>query len=152
MLKTLAVILSVVALFLLSADAFAADSPRQRLSLDFGWKFMLGDPAGAEAMKVDESAWQAVDLPHDWSIAGAFDEDAPAGGGGGYLPAGIGWYRRTFRVPDSMRGKRIAVEFDGVYECSNVWINGHWLGNRPFGYIGFSYDLTPQLNFGGRTT
>jgi beta-galactosidase len=116
--------------------------------MDFGWKFILGDPAGAESAKFDDSTWQAIDLPHDWSIAGAFDEDAPAGGGGGYLPTGIGWYRKTFRVPDSVRSKRIAVEFDGVYEDSRVWINGHLLGNRPFGYIGFSYDLTPYLNFG----
>ncbi|MGD0460911.1 MAG: glycoside hydrolase family 2 TIM barrel-domain containing protein [Tepidisphaeraceae bacterium] len=133
--------------FMLSAGASAADSPRQRLSMDFGWKFTLGDPAGAQAVKFDESGWQAVDLPHDWSIAGSFDESAPAGGGGGFLPTGIGWYRKTFRVPDSFKGKKIAVEFDGVYENSEVWINNHWLGKRPFGYIGFSYDLTPYLNF-----
>lgn len=148
MFKSLAVILSVVALFMLSTHAFAADLPRQRLSMDFGWKFMLGDPAGAQAEKFDESGWQAIDLPHDWSIAGSFDENAPAGAGGGYLPAGIGWYRKTFRLPDSLKGKKIAVEFDGVYEDSEVWINNHSLGKRPFGYIGFSYDLTPYLNFG----
>jgi beta-galactosidase len=133
---------------MLSADAFAADSPRKRLSMDFGWKFMLGDPAGAQAENLDESGWQAIDLPHDWSVAGSFDENAPAGGGGGYLPTGIAWYRKTFPLADSFKGKKIAVEFDGVYENSEVWINNHWLGKRPFGYIGFSYDLTPYLNFG----
>jgi beta-galactosidase len=116
--------------------------------MDFGWKFLLGDPAGAQAEKFDESGWRAVDLPHDWSIAGSFDENAPAGGGGGYLPTGIGWYRKIFRIPDSLKGKKIAIDFDGVYEDSEVWINGHSLGKRPFGYIGFSYDLTPYLNFG----
>ncbi len=149
MFKSLAVILSVVVQFMLSADTLAADSPRQRLSMDFGWKFMLGDPAGAQAEKLDESGWQAIDLPHDWSVAGSFDENAAAGGGGGYLPTGIGWYRKTFPLADSFKGKKIAVEFDGVYENSEVWINNHRLGKRPFGYIGFSYDLTPYLNFGG---
>jgi beta-galactosidase len=148
MFKSLAVILSVVAPLTLITSAFAADAPRQRLSMDFGWKFMLGDPAGAEAAAFDASAWQAIDLPHDWSISGSFDENAPAGGGGGYLPTGIGWYRRTFRLADSFRGRIVSVEFDGVYENSEVWINGHSLGKRPFGYIGFSYDLTPYLNFG----
>jgi beta-galactosidase len=148
MFKSLAVILSVVAQLILSASAFAAESPRQRFSMDFGWKFTLGDPAGAEAAAFDASAWQAIDLPHDWSIAGSFDEDAPAGGGGAYLPTGIGWYRRTFRLADSFRGRIVSADFDGVYENSEVWINGHSLGKRPFGYIGFSYDLTPYLNFG----
>jgi beta-galactosidase len=148
MFKLLAVMLSVVALSNWSTNTFAAESPRQRLSMDFGWKFMLGDPSGAERMAFDATGWQAVDLPHDWSIGGAFDEEAPAGGGGAYLPTGIGWYRRTFRIPDSFKGKQVAVEFDGVYENSDVWINNHWLGKRPFGYIGFSYDLTPYLNFG----
>ena len=76
-----------------------------------------------------------------------FDENAPAGGGGGYLPGGIGWYRKTFQLPDSFKGRQIAIEFDGVYENSDVWINGHRLGKRPFGYISFHYDLTPFLNF-----
>ncbi len=150
MFKSLAVILPVVVLFLSSTSASAADSPRRRLSMDFGWKFLLGDPAGAQTEKFDDSGWQAIDLPHDWSTAGPFDESAPAAGGGGYLPTGIGWYRKTFRLPDSFGGKQIAVEFDGVYEDSEVWINNRSLGKRPFGYIGFSYDLTPYLNFGQR--
>jgi beta-galactosidase len=148
MFKSLALILSVVTLSIWNTEVSAAESPRQRLSMDFGWQFMLGDPAGAERIAYDASGWRAIDLPHDWSIAGSFDEEAPAGGGGAYLPAGIGWYRRTFRVPDSFKRKQVAVEFDGVYENSDVWINNHWLGKRPFGYIGFSYDLTPYLNFG----
>jgi len=129
------------------SDTDAADTPRQRLSLDFGWRFFGGDPASAERADFDDSAWSAVDLPHDWSIYGSFDENAPTRGGGAYLPAGIGWYRKTFKIPDSFKAKQIAVEFDGVYENSDVWINGHWLGKRPFGYIGFHYDLTPFLNF-----
>jgi beta-galactosidase len=127
--------------------AHAADSPRQRHTMDFGWKFFLGDPADAQQIDFNDSNWQSIDLPHDWSIFGPVDENTPAGGAGGYLPTGIGWYRKIFRLPDSFKGRHIAVEFDGVYENSEVWINNHSLGKRPFGYIGFEYDLTPYLNF-----
>lgn len=145
-------ILFVMAVILMAADSKASgeDSPRQRPSIDFGWKFLSGDLAGAQQNNFDDSAWAAVNLPHDWSIFGTFDQNAPAGGGGGYLPTGVGWYRKTLPLPDSLKNKRISVEFDGVYENCEVWINGHWLGKRPFGYIGFQYDLTPYLNFGGR--
>jgi beta-galactosidase len=145
--RSIVMLLLMAALVLGCDSAYAADAARQRLSMDFGWKFSTGDPARAQQVGFDDSAWQPVDLPHDWSIYGTFDENAPAGGGGAYLPTGIGWYRKTFAVPDSFKGRQIGVEFDGVYENSDVWINGHWLGKRPFGYISFHYDLTPFLNF-----
>jgi len=86
-----------------------------------------------------------VDLPHDWSIEGPFSEKEPAQAS---LPAGIGWYRRRFRLPESYRDRVVVIEFGGIYENSEVWINGQYLGKRPYGYIPFSYDLTPHLNFG----
>ena len=89
-----------------------------------------------------------MDLPHDWSIEGPYTQSDPTGGSGGYLPTGIGWYRRTFTASETWRGKKVFVEFDGVYMNSDVWINGLHLGHRPFGYIGFEYDLTPYLKFG----
>ena len=125
-----------------------AQSPRQRLLMDYGWLFSKGDPAGAEQPDFDDSGWRALDLPHDWSIEGPYDENALTGGRGGYLPTGIAWYRRAFTLPDWMRGRRVTVEFDGVYQKSDVWINGHHLGTRPFGYISFFYDLTPHLAAG----
>lgn len=138
-----------LAIYCTSATAAAADdSPRQRPTMDFGWRFFLGDPGGAQTANFDDSKWQGVDLPHDWSIFGPFDETAPAGGGSGYLPTGIGWYRKTFQLPDALKNRQIRIEFDGVYENSEVWINDHPLGRRPFGYISFSYDLTPYLKFG----
>lgn len=120
-------------------------SSRQRLLMDFGWKFTKGDPAGAEARAFDDSGWRSLDLPHDWSIEGPYDENAATGGRGGYLPTGIGWYRRSFTVPDGPPGRRVTIEFDGVYQNSDVWVNGHHLGSRPYGYISFYYDLTPHL-------
>ncbi len=143
-------LLAAAGLLALGAGAQAADSPRQRETMDFGWKFMLGDPAGAEAAAYDDSAWQAVDLPHDWSIHLDFDKNVPAGRMGAYLPAGIGWYRKTFRVPDADRGRRVSVEFDGIREYGEVWLNGHSLGKRPYSYTSVVYDMTPYLLYGGR--
>jgi beta-galactosidase len=118
---------------------------RQRLSMDPGWRFTLGDPAGAHSPTFDDREWRRLDLPHDWSVEGTPREDAPAGGRGGYFPTGIGWYRKAFRAPQGSRGRQAWLEFDGVYMNSDVWINGVHLGRRPFGYIGFAYDVTRHL-------
>src|SRR5579875_2513708 len=90
-------------------------------------------------------ARRTLALPHDWSIEGPFDEHEPTGGPGGYLPTGIGWYRKRFRAPENYRSQKVSIEFDGVYQNSEVWINGHYLGKRPYGYISFACDLTPYL-------
>jgi beta-galactosidase len=127
----------------------AADngSPRQVLAADTGWKFLLGDPVGAEAAAFVDSSWRTVDLPHDWSIETAPEKGNPAGGGEGYFPAGIGWYRKTFHAPAGWKGKRVSVEFDGVYRNATVYLNGRQLGTHPYGYTSFTFDLTPELNF-----
>ncbi len=122
---------------------------RERTSFDFGWRFNLGDTPGAEQPAFADASWRALDLPHDWSIEGAYDEHALTGGSGGYLPAGIGWYRKSFTLPESARGRRVTIQFDGVYQHSTVWINGHELGTRPYGYATFWYELTPHLRFDG---
>ncbi len=124
-------------------------APRVRENFDFGWKFLHGDAPGAQAAKFSDAGWRDVDLPHDWSIEGPFDQAEPSSGPGGYLPTGIGWYRKSFSVPAADRDKVLVLEFDGVYQNSEVWINGHSLGSRPYGYVPFCYELTPHLNFGG---
>ena len=113
--------------------------------MDPGWRFTLGDPAEAHRPSFDDSRWRALDLPHDWSIEGTPDKDAPTAGGGGYFPAGTGWYRKTFRLPKGSRDRVAWLEFDGVYMNSDVWINGVHLGQRPYGYVSFAYDITPHL-------
>jgi beta-galactosidase len=130
------------------ARAEGAASPRQLDLFDFGWRFHQGDAPGAEMPAFVDSAWRPLDLPHDWSIEGKYDEHAPSGGPGGYLPTDIGWYRKAFTIPENERGRRMAVQFDGVYEHSTVWINGHEAGTRPYGYSSFVYDITQYLNFG----
>jgi beta-galactosidase len=106
-------------------------SPERRANFDDQWKFLLGDNTGANSTSFDDRAWRTLDLPHDWSIEGAFSEEAPAKGNGGYLPTGIGWYRKSFTLPAMAAGKRVVLEFDGVYQRSEVWINGVSLGMRP---------------------
>jgi beta-galactosidase len=134
----------------LAARAQAQSTGRQVLAADFGWRFLQADPAGAEASSFDDSAWRHVDLPHDWSIESPPDPRNPTGNGGGYFPAGVGWYRRTFRAPAAWKGKRVSVEFDGVYRNATVYLNGQRLGTRPSGYSSFAFDLTPHLVFDGR--
>ena len=113
------------------------------------WKFNPGDSEEFKNPKFNDSEWRILNLPHDWSIEGEFSADNPASPGGGALPGGIGWYRKTFEVPQTDDGKMIFIDFDGVYQKSEVWINGNYLGMRPYGYSSFRYDLTPYLNFGG---
>ena len=126
----------------------------QRTIADFdkGWHFHLGDVSNAQQTKFADAAWRTLNLPHDWSIEGKFSKDNPATPEGGALPGGIGWYRKTFTVPVSSKDKLIYIDFDGVYQKSTVYINGHELGFRPNGYISFRYELTPYLNFGGKNT
>jgi beta-galactosidase len=124
-----------------------ANEVRSRESFDFGWKFLLGDPVGAQMPAFADAGWRNVDLPHDWSIEGPVDENAPSGGNGAYLPTGLGWYRKRFRVSAADRGRVVLLEFDGVYQNSEVWINGQYLGLRPYGFVPFAYELTPYLKF-----
>jgi beta-galactosidase len=129
----------------LTLSARPAAAQRQRLSMDPGWRFTLGDPAGAQQPGFDDHAWRRLDLPHDWSIEGTPDEHAPSGGRGGYFPTGLGWYRKAFRMPAGSAGRMATLEFDGVYMNSDVWINGFHLGKRPYGYSSFAYDITAHL-------
>jgi beta-galactosidase len=123
---------------------------RARDNFDFDWKFLKGDAQGAQQSEFADASWRSLDLPHDWSIEGPYAQDAPAGSTGASLPTGIGWYRKRFRLAEADRSKRVVVEFEGVYQNSEVWVNGQYLGKRPYGYISFNYDITPHVNFGAR--
>ncbi len=122
--------------------------PRTHTSFNEGWKFTLGDASEASQPGFDDSRWRTLDLPHDWSIEGEFSETHPASPGGGALPGGVGWYRKTFRVSPADKERMTYISFDGVYRNSEVWINGNYLGKRPYGYSSFRYDLTPWLRYG----
>lgn len=127
----------------------ALSNGRRGKNFGAGWKFYRGDAAGANSAAFDDSGWRALDVPHDWSIELPFNSNSPAGSSGGYLDGGIGWYRKTFTLDAADDGKRILIDFDGVYMNSEVWINGTSLGTRPYGYSSFEYDLTAHVKFDG---
>ena len=108
---------------------------------DFGWQFALND----------STQWRPVDLPHDWSIECDFDQNAPAGNDGGYLPTGKGWYRKTLALGKEYEGKTLRLYFEGVYMNAKVYVNGHHAGGHPYGYSSFFVDITPFVNMGNNT-
>jgi len=122
-----------------------ASSPRTRTLLDDQWRFQLGDVAGAETVDFDDRTWRALDLPHDWSVEHPRDENAVCGGAGGYFQNGIGWYRKSLPVDPAWTGKRVSVEFEGVYCNATVFINGQEMESQPYGYIPFTVDLSDHL-------
>ena len=121
---------------------------RARTNIDSDWRFALGDTPEAMHVDFDDSGWRALDLPHDWSIEATPHPDNPAQAGGGFFPGGLGWYRKQIDVPADLGGRRVLIEFDGVYMNSEVWCNGHSCGNRPYGYSSFCYDLTSFVTAG----
>ncbi|MBD1392968.1 beta-galactosidase GalB [Mucilaginibacter glaciei] len=141
-------VIALLAIIVFSVNANAQNG-RTIADFDKGWKFNLGNVPSAEKITTNDKAWRVLNLPHDWSIEGEFKKENPATPEGGALPGGIGWYRKTFTVPAASKGKLVYIDFDGVYQHSDVWINGYHLGFRPNGYISFRYELTPYLNFGG---
>jgi len=126
----------------------ADKNARTTADFNFNWKFHLGDMPEAAKAGFNSSDWQDVRLPHDWSVEHSFTQEK-TDGATGFLPGGIGWYHKTFQMPANAKNKVTWIEFDGVYTNSEVWVNGHYLGKRPFGYAPFSYQLTSVLNYGG---
>ncbi len=129
---------------------FAASREERRL--DAGWRFHRGEAPGAEAEKFDDASWSSVVLPHDWSIAGPVDPQAPAAGHGGYFPTGAGWYRLDLEAPEAWAGRRVEIEFEGAAMGAEVWLNGASFGRWAYGYTPFRFDLTPHLRLGAGNT
>lgn len=117
---------------------------RDRQNFDNGWRFVLADSAQMSKTDYHDTHWRALTLPHDWAVEGDFLCSNPSGAGGGALPGGIGWYRKTFNL-QKKQGERYFIEFDGVYMNARVYINGKEVGYRPYGYSSFEYDITPYL-------
>ena len=129
--------------------ALMASCAKQNDNFNEGWRFSLDADSTAVAPEYNDKQWRTLNLPHDWSIEGAFSADNPATPGGGALPGGYGVYRKHFKTPDLADGKRVYICFDGVYWQSTVYVNGKKAGFRPNGYIGFEYDVTDLLNKSG---
>lgn len=134
----------------LSSSVFAQQKARTVQDFDANWLFKSDSIPNGESISLNDNNWRKLNLPHDWSIEGPFSKDNPASPEGGALPGGIGWYRKKFIMPETLKGQDVFIDFDGVYQKSDVWINGHHLGFRPNGYISFRYELTPYLNYGNK--
>ena len=130
--------------------AFSQVSFGEPQKINSNWKFILNDAKDAQAEKFDDKTWEAVDLPHDWSVKGQLSPTLASCTG--YLPGGIGWYRKSLAVAAAKKGQKVYLYFEGVYNRSEVFVNGHSLGKRPNGYISFAYDATPYINYGSDNT
>jgi beta-galactosidase len=128
--------------------ASASTQPRQIQQFTTDWRFLLSDAPNAQSPTFDDSAWKPVTLPHDWSIAGPVEENAPSRAAGGFFPTGIAWYRHTLELKKLDPAKRTFIAFDGIMANSDVYCNGELLGHRPYGYVSFNYDLTQHLHAG----
>lgn len=129
-----------------------AETGFQRSTLfNDGWKFNLGDVPDAKNKNYDDEAWRNLTLPHDWSIEQDFNKNSPSTHEGGFLDGGIGWYRKSFVLPKEMEGKKITIDFDGVYMDSYIYVNGVQVGNHPYGYTPFLFDITDNLICDGVT-
>ena len=138
---------TIIALSALFCGCGKTDQVRVKADFNDGWRFHLGEAAGAAFNDYDDSSWRELELPHDWAIEGDFSIDNPSGTGGGALPGGIGWYRKTFVPSSAEAGKLWRLEFDGVYMNAEVFVNGESLGVRPYGYISFGYDISHLLRW-----
>lgn len=143
-------IFSCVFVLLFFSFSVTGQQVRKITSIDKEWKFHLGDVDNGQLAVFNDNSWRKLDVPHDWSIEGDYDQNAVTKRGGGYRPAGTGWYRKTLTLPKSDAGKRIFIEFGAVMANSDVWINGHHLGHHPFGYVPLVYDMTDYLTFDGQ--
>src|SRR5258705_4217646 len=129
-------------------------SPMAPVLFDSDWRFHLGGAQGAEAPDFDDSQWRKLDLPNDWSIEdlngtkSPFNKQGISQVSGGFTTGGTGWYRKKFNVPLEAKGKRVLIQFDGVYMNAEVWLNGQSIGTHPYGYTSFWFDLTDKLTFG----
>lgn len=137
-------------LFLIAHIGCVYGQSRKTIDFNDGWRFKLADELQFRRPDFSDQTWQLVVLPHDWSILSDFGADFPAGNAGGALPGGTGWYRKTFHIAETDKGRNVRIDFGGAYRYTEVWINGHYLGKHSNGYLSFGYDLTPYLRYGER--
>ena len=142
--KLRGLMLFIVSLILL--PAMAQVSFGEPVNINTDWKFVLRDVENGQKTDLNDKRWQKVDLPHDWSVKGQLSPSLVSCTG--YLPGGMGWYRKNIEIPADKTGEKVYLYFEGVYNRSEVFINGQSLGKRPNGYISFMYDATPYVKYG----
>lgn len=127
---------------------FSDPDSRIITNIDFGWYFNLGDVSNGSSNEISYASWRLLDVPHDWSVEGVYSEKVPGGRLVGFLPTGIGWYKKEIQWEESWQNKHVFIEFGGIYMNSTIWINGNQIGFRPIGYLNLGYELTPYLKKG----
>ena len=143
----------IVVLFALTPSLSAQPGLKRNNLFDAGWRFHRGGAQGAESPSFDDSQWRLLDLPHDWSIEdlpgtdSPFRADAISQVNGGFTTGGTGWYRKSFKIPKDLNGKQFIIMFEGVYMNADVWLNGELLGNHPYGYTSFWYNITSKIKY-----
>ena len=138
--------LLIIALSCFTASLHAQVSFGKSEKINDNWKFTLENAPEASSVNIDDSQWRQVDLPHDWSVKGQLSPSLASCTG--FLPGGSGWYRKSILIPETKKSEKVYLYFEGVYNRSEVYINGKLLGKRPNGYISFMYDATPYVEFG----
>ena len=128
---------------------YGSNSARTQ-NFDSDWKFNLGDVSNAQTPTFDDSKWRTLSLPHDYSIEQEYSQSLEAESG--YLPGGVGWYRKNFTLGEEAKGKRIRIDFDGVYMNATVYVNGKEVGTHPYGYTPFSFDITDYISYDKENT
>ena len=135
-------------LFILNVNAQNKINEHSNQNFDYGWKFSLDATGEAIQPDFDDSNWEPLVLPHDWSVQFPIAQENPSAGAGGYFKNGLGWYRKTFQVPQELENKKISIHFGGVYMNAEVFINGRSVGIQPYGYSPFYFDISEYLKFG----
>lgn len=134
--------------FLISIISYTVVNSRERYNFNEDWKFILKDVTEAYRTDFNDSNWRILNLPHDWAFENGYAEDGMQTANGGYKSGGIGWYRKNFLLKPDECNSKVFIDFDAVYMNSEVWVNGFYLGKRPYGYISFSYDITKYVKPG----
>ncbi|MGC3978229.1 MAG: glycoside hydrolase family 2 TIM barrel-domain containing protein [Paludibacteraceae bacterium] len=136
----------IITLFLIPISALAQVSFGTPQKINSHWKFSLGDISSAQNVYFNDSQWKNIDIPHDWSVSEKLESKNASCMG--FLPGGIGWYRKTLNIAANKQGEKVYLYFEGIYNRSKVYVNGHLVGERPNGYISFAFDATPYVKFG----
>lgn len=140
-------VFTILLIFLIiqGCNSSSEKSVRSRIKFNTDWKFINEDVANAESYNLDDSGWRLLDLPHDWAIERPFTKNVSFAGG--YLPyPGVGWYRKNFEL--NVPGKNVLIEFDGIMRDAKIWLNGEYIGEWPYGYTSFSFDMTQHIKIG----
>lgn len=145
------VVQKILLILWLSASTIFGHAQRTVTNFNNNWQFILEDNSNFSKENFNDNSWSTLNIPHDWSFEKGVRSGGDQGQGGGYHDGGVGWYRKYFEIQENSLSNIVYINFDGVYMNSDVWINGNYLGKRPYGYISFRYEISKYLKKGRNT-